>query len=633
MIQEVLNCDKYINSKPISKVYPLLCSISFLTLWIVAFSSSAIAQTNSSSTNARVAAAPLTNRLESQVQPPKIEKIEDLENSFIEEMATPEVSSGKKSPSGRTSELKNQSRAFVNNLPAVAAQDISQVGLQLPRQAQKGARQQTNLISQGSEPTFNQLLNPQQQPARKFQEFVTPGITNSQAGVAPLPPLPGTQVQPAQSNGVDSQPTFNQLLNSPKSQASAEVNSRLSNNPLLTSPTSQPTVTTNSQPVLNQTANSGAPKLPLPAAQRTSVQPRVQPSVVSSPSLIAQPVKQTQVPPFATTVKRKPLKEPSLKLEGVYVKQGEDSSARARVTGIYPLTPQSLLGATVDLTSEDNSFDDSRGEGLNINELYYATSLGGLPNLRLVAGQMDLTSYFDRNSFAKDGASHFFNPVFQTNPALSSTGIGSRPGLLLNWSVTDNVAAKAAVFSSSDELSDLSLDGFAGEIGIRHGNAIVRGTYSTARDAGNRDSFVESFGIKRKDSQFGPLEDDREEAYGINAEVFIPSMKLGLFGRYGRYENRDLGKGADTYSFGLSFLDLFAPDDRLGLAYGRALSNDDLREGEQPDVVELFYDVKFLPNLRFGLSYQGRDNFEESVLGVRIKSEFDITPRRKILDE
>ncbi|MEO1374054.1 MAG: carbohydrate porin [Cyanobacteria bacterium J06635_10] len=633
MSQKVFNCDKYINSKPSSKVYQLLCSISFLTVWMMAFSSSAIAQINSSSTNARVAAAPLTNQVERELQPPKIENIEDLENSFIEEMATPEVSSEKKSPSARTSELKNQSRAFVKNLPAVAAQDISQVGFQLPRQAQKDARQQTNLISQGSEPTFNQLLNPQQQPAntRQLQEFVTPGITNSQAGIAPLPPLPGTQVQPVQSNGVDSQPTFNQLLNSPKSQASSQTNPRLSNNPLLTSPTNQPTVTTKSQPVLNQTANFGTPKLPLP--QRNSLQPRVQPSVVpmanSSPSLIALPVKQTQVPPFATTVKRKPLKEPSLKLEGVYVKQGEDSSARARVTGIYPLTPQSLLGATVDLTSEDNSFDDSRGEGLNINELYYATSLGGLPNLRLVAGQMDLTSYFDRNSFAKDGASHFFNPVFQTNPALSSTGIGSRPGLLLNWSVTDNVAAKAAVFSSSDELTDFSLDGFAGEIGIRQGNVIVRGTYSTARDAGNRDSFLESFGIEREDSQFGPLKDDREEAYGVNAEVFIPSMKLGLFGRYGRYENQDLGEGADTYSFGLSFLDLFAPDDRLGLAYGRALSNDDLREGEQPDVVELFYDVKFLPNLRFGLSYQGRDNFEESVLGVRIKSEFDITPRRK----
>ncbi|MGB3640353.1 MAG: porin, partial [Rivularia sp. (in: cyanobacteria)] len=131
-------------------------------------------------------------------------------------------------------------------------------------------------------------------------------------------------------------------------------------------------------------------------------------------------------------------------------------------------------------------------------------------------------------------------------------------------------------------------------------------------------------------NQFGVLEDDREEAYGLNAEVFIPKMKLGLFGRYGRYENRDLGEGADTYVFGASFLDLFTPDDRLGLAYGRALSNEDEREGKQLDVLELYYDFQFLNNLRLGFSVQGRDDFNETVLGVRIKSEFDVTPRGRM---
>ncbi|MEO0683796.1 MAG: carbohydrate porin [Cyanobacteria bacterium J06649_11] len=355
--------------------------------------------------------------------------------------------------------------------------------------------------------------------------------------------------------------------------------------------------------------------------QETIIPPTIEPSVL-------QPVEPKKEEEQTSTFKRKPLREPSLKLEGVYINQDGDSSARARLTGIYPLTPQSLFGGTLDLTSENNSFDDSRGEGLNINELYFATSLKNLPNLRFVVGQMDLTSYFDRNSFAKDGASHFFNSVFQTNPALSSTGIGSRPGALVNWNATDNIIAKAAVFSSSRQLDDFDLDGFAGEVGVRYGNAIIRGTYSTAKDAGNRDSFAESFGIARVNNQFGPLEDDREESFGLNAEVFIPEYKLGLFGRYGRYENRDLGEGANTYSFGLSFLDLFAPDDRIGLAYGSALSNNSLRQGKQPDVVELFYDVKLLPNLRAGFSVQGRDSFSESVLGIRVKSEFDITPRR-----
>jgi hypothetical protein len=267
---------------------------------------------------------------------------------------------------------------------------------------------------------------------------------------------------------------------------------------------------------------------------------------------------------------------------------------------------------------------------LNINELYLATSIADIPNLRFVVGQIDLTSYFDRNSFAKDGASQFFNPVFQTNPALAATGIASRPALLVNWSVTDNIEAKAAVFSSADKISDFSLDGFAGEVAVRYGNAIIRGTYASDRDAGVRDSFAESYSIARGNNEFGPIKTDREEAYGLNAEVFIPNLKLGVFGRYGRYENRDLGQGADTYILGASLLDLFTRDDRLGLAYGRALSSDRLRRGDRPDVLELYYDFQLIPNLRLGFTVQGRDNFSETVVGVRVKSEFDVTPSGRV---
>ncbi|MEB3215512.1 MAG: carbohydrate porin [Nostocales cyanobacterium 94392] len=524
MSHNVLDFNKNIDSQPSSKIYPLLCSVSFSILWMMVFSSSTIAQISSSSTSDGAVGATLINQLETRVDALKKDDIQDLENVSVRE----------KSLSTRISEFKNhssnrslQSDRLFQDFTTLTPGEIIQLGFELPTQVKVSQSCnlssdciQTRQISQVPETTFNQLLN-LQLPQQELEQKET------------LVPL-----------------SIQQSIE--EKQAEPEVQGR-----------------------------------------------------------------------------RKPLREPSVILQGVYVNQGGETSARARVTGIYPLTPQSLVGGTLDLTSEDNSFDDSRGEGLNINELYLATSLKGLPNLRFIIGQMDLTSYFDRNSFAKDGASHFFNPVFQTNPALSSTGIGSRVGLLVNWNGTDNIAAKAAIFSSSEGFDNFSLDGFAGEVGVRYGNAIIRGTYSTAKDAGNRDSFPESFGIARGNNQFGPLEDDRESAYGINAEVFIPRYKLGLFGRYGRYENRDLGEGADTYSLGLSFLDLFAPDDRLGLAYGSALSNDALRQGKQPDVVELFYDVKLLANLRFGLSFQGRDNFDESVLGVRVKSEFDITPKRR----
>ena len=323
------------------------------------------------------------------------------------------------------------------------------------------------------------------------------------------------------------------------------------------------------------------------------------------------------------------LTPPNLIFQGVYLYQGDQTSARARLYGVYPLTPNALVGATLDLVT-GRAFTDTPNNGFNITELYFATSPRDIPNLRFVVGQIDLTSYFDRNSFAKDGASQFFNSVFQTNPALSAVGIASRPAALVNFSLTDNIEAKAAVFSSSKGLGNFALDGFAGELGVRYGNLIVRGTYATDRDSGSNSGFQEIFQLSRAGGQTGLLKGDREQAYGVNAEVFIPKLKMGIFGRYGRYDNLDLGKGGDTFSGGITFLDLFTQDDRLGLAYGRVLSNDLLRRqsGEKnPDVLELFYDFRLLSNLRLGFSVQERNSFSELVAGVRLKTEFDVTPR------
>jgi Carbohydrate-selective porin, OprB family len=322
---------------------------------------------------------------------------------------------------------------------------------------------------------------------------------------------------------------------------------------------------------------------------------------------------------------------PSIQLQGVLLNQGDEFSARARMSAIYAISPDALFGAVVDLTT-GSDFSDSRVAGLSINELYLAVSPSSLPGLRFVVGQMDLTSYFDRNSFAKDGATHFFNPVFQTNPALSATGIASRPGVLVNWAITDNLEVKAATFSSSRNLGDFAFDAFAGEVALRAGNLILRGTYASDRDAGQGDGFREAFQISRSDGATGTRSGDREAAYGVNGEWFVPSLKLGLFGRYGRYDNLTLGQGGDTYSVGFNFLDLLMPYDRLGLGYGRGLSNDDLRrqgDTKVPDVLELFYDFRISDNLRLGFTVQERNQFSETVVGFRLKTQFDLFNRRR----
>jgi hypothetical protein len=171
-------------------------------------------------------------------------------------------------------------------------------------------------------------------------------------------------------------------------------------------------------------------------------------------------------PPSRPLIKSTALSKPSLILQGIYQFQADQSSARARLTGSYPVTPNLLFGTSLDVTT-GRGFSDSPNDGFNINELFLTASLPQVPNLRLSAGQLDLTSYFDRNSFAKDGATHFFNTTFQTNPALSTAGLSSRPGLLLNWALSDNLEAKVAAFSSSRGVGDFAFDGFAGELGLR----------------------------------------------------------------------------------------------------------------------------------------------------------------------
>ncbi|MUH01095.1 porin [Scytonema sp. UIC 10036] len=543
----------------------------------------------------------------SEAQPIPARDIKQLENGFLRQEMT-----------GKPAQTRTSRKNAERNTGQLHAQSPPLLPLPSTNATTTPVQEFTAPFTAPSTPTFHQLLN-------------------SQAQSVPLPPLPAASAPSFNPQQVQLAPpshsstpvsTFNILLNCQAVPSPSVTNT----------PNSSFNILLNCQPVSPQSI-TGASTSNIYSGQNYQQEGNRQQTTGSreesqlpttTPPVTSQSLSQPR-----SSIDSTAFRQPSLKLQGVYITEGDDSAARARVSGTYPLSSQALVGATLDLVTGEDLLVDSRGDGLNINELYVATSFGGVPNLRFVLGQIDLTSYFDRNSFAKDGASQFFNPVFQTNPALSATGIASRTGFLVNWSVTDNIEAKAAVFSSSNKISDFSLDGFAGEVALRYGNAIIRGTYATNRDAGNRDTFPESFGIARNQAStlFGTQEDDREEAYGLNAEVYIPNLKMGVFGRYGRYENRDLGEGADTYSFGVTFLDLFTPDDRLGLGYGRGLSNDRLRRGDTPDVLELFYDFRVLPNLWLGFTLQERDNFEEAVLGVRVRSELDIVPPRRRTSE
>ncbi|NJO10333.1 MAG: hypothetical protein HC873_12480 [Leptolyngbyaceae cyanobacterium SL_1_1] len=358
-------------------------------------------------------------------------------------------------------------------------------------------------------------------------------------------------------------------------------------------PLETPTYPTSPDPNPYSSTYLGIPPVATPAA----------PAVISPPAIATIPTTATAL---AVDRVSEPITEPSLSLQGLYVLQGEESSARARLSGSAFLTPTVLVGGVLDLlTGPDLTNDD----GVQVTELYIAASLPQVPSLRFRFGQLDLTSYFDRNSFAKDISRDFFNSTFQTNPALfaGANVTASRPAGLVQWAITDDINLGAAIFSSDADIGNFAVDGFAGEVSFRTGDLIVRGTF-----------------ISSQDTQFQNT-DDRLEAYGVNAEWFFPDLNLGLFGRYGEVENANSGFRADTYSFGFNVLDVFSEGDRLGLGYGRNLEAN-LGDGETPDVLELFYDFELVSNIRAGFTFQQRDSLSESFAGFRIRGDLDLTP-------
>jgi hypothetical protein len=350
---------------------------------------------------------------------------------------------------------------------------------------------------------------------------------------------------------------------------------------------------------------------------------------VQEPAL--EPLEPLELDPLVPADILAPAERSEVFTQAAYLQEGGDISARLRVGGIYVLSPSVFAGITVDLTA-GQAFAETDPVGLSLNELYLTASPANLPELRFTAGMMDLTSYLDRNSFAKDVLTQFFNPVFQTNPALVAVNVSSRPGALVNWTPVDQVSLTATTFSASRGLDSFALDSFAGELGVRLGHVIVRGTYVTSVDTGQSDSFAESFTFDRGNGQFGTLPGDRETSFGLNAEAFIPGINLGLFGRYGWYTNETLGASGQTYSLGVNGLDVFLPGDRLGLGYGRQLSNTELQQASGdpvPDVLELFYDAQIIDNLRAGVSVQQLNGFTETYLGFRVRYDLRWNPLRR----
>ncbi|MEO0932905.1 MAG: porin, partial [Cyanobacteria bacterium J06641_2] len=257
-----------------------------------------------------------------------LQNIQQLENNFIQQQVT------------------GKSKSAITKKSTPIETEIKSIG---------GPRTEISEANQ-----LSAQLAPLPAPPGTNLEFTSPSY-NPRAAVAPLPPLPGTR--PQQRLNPKNAPTFNQLLNS-RTRYSSQYSQPLikSNTPtfeqmLEAYRSRRPSVAT-STPTFNTLLNSRGGVRP---TTRFSPIPKPQSRIPASTAqrTLEQDNELTPLSPLKTSAA---LKESSLRVEGVYVTQGDDTSARARLTGVYPLTPQVLFGGTLDLTSEGSSFDDSRRE-------------------------------------------------------------------------------------------------------------------------------------------------------------------------------------------------------------------------------------------------------------------------------
>ncbi|MEN9240421.1 MAG: hypothetical protein Q6J68_06645 [Thermostichales cyanobacterium SZTDM-1c_bins_54] len=363
-----------------------------------------------------------------------------------------------------------------------------------------------------------------------------------------------------------------------------------------------------------------SPPPPIPPPPIPSLEPAPPPLPILTPPApdlsISQSAQDLQV-------QAPPPPPPQLSLDaqvGLKVTSDQGVAGRLGTVTRYTLGSNTILGLDVDIIG-GSLFGPS---GIDVKQLFIAQSIPGLENLRFLAGKLDLTAAFDRNSFAKDNLTHFFNFNFGTNPALVAGGLGAKPAFLVDWLVTDDLAVKVAPFASQFVGDVFQFDSLAGEVAFRfQENYVTRLTFVTGRDTG-----VSTF--RENDRLLRPvIPGDRVTAFGLNGEAFFPEIRLGAFFRYGYYRSEVTGVDADHFSLGVNLLDLFRPQDRLGIGYARALSNYNfLLPGERtPDVLEVFYDLKVRDNIRVGFSAQAQDGFSRGVFGVRTKIDFPLLPR------
>lgn len=221
---------------------------------------------------------------------------------------------------------------------------------------------------------------------------------------------------------------------------------------------------------------------------------------------------------------------------------------------------------------------------LNLREAWLRTKLFS-ESLSLVAGRLDLTSFFDRNAFANDETSQFLSDALANNPLLGLANNGAGLAAVydkrgaFNFKLGFQQSDADPVNSPSTSLSE-SLYTLA-EVGYRArpwslGEGNYRVWYRTDNGAGTQKSAV-----------------------GVSFDQRI-TPSVSVFGRYGTAETS--ADNDNFYSVGLQFQNRFVtnPLDFWGVGYAQL----DLDSGATEKLIEGYYNLHLSEKLRVTFNLQ-----------------------------
>ncbi len=269
--------------------------------------------------------------------------------------------------------------------------------------------------------------------------------------------------------------------------------------------------------------------------------------------------------------------------------------------------PDQLIGSFSGFNDDSGSLQDDDGvDRLSVREVWLQSFLLH-ERLKIVAGKIDLTNYFDSNTVANDETTQFLSSAFVNNPTME---------------VPENAPGIIAFFDTRRGLSF----GMGLQSDTNDGFDITNDVYGIA-EIGYRSHFF--FGQEGNYRLWGRINGGMNDnlGFGVSFDQNL-STRFTVFGRYGA-NDEESGEAtiASAWSVGLRLRSPFFSrvNDEIAVAFGSL----DILGGDDESVTEAYYKfqinehIAITPNFQAVFDPGGVGDLDTvAMMGIRTQIEF-----------